>query len=302
MITNYYTQRAAVPTAFVTKGRQRVKQFNNSVYLRNGDEFEIELFNPTQSKILAKISLNGKSLGSGIILRPAERVFLERYFDVAKKFLFETYQVEAGNPDVEQAIRLNGQVEVEFFEEFKPNPYTITYASGSDWVWNPGVTQPGIFYHNTTGTVKGVQNPTFTSGDGTKSIPASKNYDANYNANLQDGNLDLTGNIEAHVFNCSCSLGDSPKIEEFSQKLSKKISKAVKETGRIEQGSNSNQSFVYDNTTFNSWHTWKTTWKILPESEKPYESHDLKSFCPNCGAKQKRHTHKFCPICGTKYE
>ncbi len=295
MTINYYAQRVTVPTAFVTKGRQRVKQFHESVYLKNGDEFEIELFNPTTKKVLAKISLNGKSLGSGIILRPAERVFLERYFDVAKKFLFETYQVEAENPDVEQAIRLNGQVEVEFFGEQYHNPYTITYTNGSDWVWNPGVTQPGIYYHNTCGaTVKGVQNPTFTSSDGTKSIPASKNYDANYNADLQN----LSGNIDALVFNCSCSIDAQPKMDRVSQK----IHKAVKETGRIEKGSNSNQSFVYDNTVFNSWSTWITTWHILPESEKPLESHDLKCFCPNCGAKQKRHTHKFCPICGTQYE
>ena len=94
MTINYQTQRETVPVAYVTKGRQRVKQFsghgNGSVYLRNGDEFELELFNPTTSKVLAKISLNGKSLGSGIVLRPGERVFLERYFDEAKKFLFET--------------------------------------------------------------------------------------------------------------------------------------------------------------------------------------------------------------------
>ena len=289
MIQNYYTQRVTVPTAFVTKGHQRVKQFHESVYLKNGDEFEIELFNPTTSKVLAKISLNGKSLGSGIILRPAERVFLERYFDVAKKFLFETYQVEAGNPDVEQAIRLNGQVEVEFFEEQYHNPYTITYTNGSDWVWNPGVTQPGIYYNNTG---KGI-NPTFTSDCNSKSIPAAKNFDTNVQ--------NLSGNLDAQVFNCSCSFDAQPIADRT---LAKKclIAKTEKETGRIEQGSNSNQSFVYDNTTFNSWHTWKSSWQILPESERPLESHDLKAFCTKCGAKQKKHTHKFCPICGTQYE
>jgi hypothetical protein len=85
-------------------------------------------------------------------------------------------------------------------------------------------------------------------------------------------------------------------------KVTHKLTKAVKETGRIEKGSNSNQSFVYDDTTFNSWTSWRTTWKILPDSQRPRESHDLKCFCPNCGAKQKKYTHKFCPICGTKYE
>jgi hypothetical protein len=59
-----------------------------TVYLNNGDEFEIELFNPTISKVMAKIDLNGISIGPGVVLRPGERVFLERYINEAKKFLF----------------------------------------------------------------------------------------------------------------------------------------------------------------------------------------------------------------------
>jgi hypothetical protein len=34
-----YFQRVTEPTAFVTKGRQRVKQYDNKVFLRSGDEF-----------------------------------------------------------------------------------------------------------------------------------------------------------------------------------------------------------------------------------------------------------------------
>ena len=280
MITNYYAQRDTVPTAFVTKGRQRVKQFNNSVYLKNGDEFEIELFNPTTSKVLAKISLNGKSLGSGIILRPAERVFLERYFDEAKKFLFETYVVEGNNSEVEKAIRLNGVVEVEFYQESSPivynNPYTITYTN----TWNPP-SQPGIYYHNTGGTTSKSGQASFTSDNAVKGV-------ANGNS------------LDVQAFNCSMSMDVQPlstKISSMKREL-----KSVKETGRVEKGSVSDQSFVYDNTSFNSWVSWRSKWQILPDSERPKESHELKSFCPGCGAKQKRHTHKFCPICGTKYE
>ena len=80
----------AVPQSFITKSKQRLKQHTDTVYLNNGDEFEIELFNPTQNKVLSKIEINGVSIGNGIILRPGERVFLERYLDEAKKFLFET--------------------------------------------------------------------------------------------------------------------------------------------------------------------------------------------------------------------
>lgn len=259
MTVNYYTQRVTVPTAFVTKGRQRVKQFsghgNGSVYLKNGDEFEIELFNPTSEKVLAKISLNGKNLGSGIILRPGERVFLERYLDEAKRFKFETYEVETGNPNVEAAIRQNGLVSVEFHEEFKNvSGWTVTYGS-SDWYQNPNVWQPGV------------------------------------NADLKIGSHNA--DLQNLSYCCTDNAGEFKAPEP---------PKEFKETGRIERGSDSNQSFVYDNTNFNTWYTWRTSWQILPESQKPLMSKDVKVFCTKCGAKQKRNTHKFCPICGTKYE
>ena len=49
---NLQTPRITVPSAFVTKSKQRVKQHSNQIiYLNNGDEFEIELFNPTTNKV-----------------------------------------------------------------------------------------------------------------------------------------------------------------------------------------------------------------------------------------------------------
>jgi hypothetical protein len=64
------TMPLSQPQSFITKGKQRLKQHTDTVYLKDGDEFEIELFNPTSNKVLAKIELNGDSIGSGIILRP----------------------------------------------------------------------------------------------------------------------------------------------------------------------------------------------------------------------------------------
>ena len=277
MTVNYYTQRVTVPTAFVTKGRQRVKQFsghgNGSVYLKNGDEFEIELFNPTSEKVLAKISLNGKNLGSGIILRPGERVFLERYLDEAKRFKFETYEVETGNPNIEAAIRQNGMVTVEFHEEFKNISGWILTSDSFDWYQSPPQwQQPHITYTSTYNT-KGVAH-TLTSG---------------VNSDLKIGSRDEVQNISY-----CCVDG----IMDFAPEPPKEF----KETGRVEKGSNSDQSFVYDNTNFNTWYTWRTSWQILPESQRPIMSKDVKVFCTKCGAKQKRNTYKFCPICGTKYE
>ena len=87
--TGHYTDRSNTPTSHITVKKQRLKQFSNSVYLKDGDEFEIELFNPTRKTILSKISINGNYISNaGIIIKPGQRVFLERYIDVDKKFVF----------------------------------------------------------------------------------------------------------------------------------------------------------------------------------------------------------------------
>lgn len=110
------------PAAFITKGKQRVKQYSETVYLKDGDEFEIELFNPTQKTILAKIKINGDYLSaSGLILRPGQRVFLERFIDVDKKLVYSTYEIDGDDTEVKDAIKYNGNVEVEFYNETLPN-------------------------------------------------------------------------------------------------------------------------------------------------------------------------------------
>ena len=107
------------PQAFITKRKQRIKQFEGQVYLNDGDEYEIEIFNPQPNHILAKIKVDNQYLtGGGIVLRPGERVFLERFLDSNNKFVFRTYEVgkEAVNLG---AIDNNGYVEVEFYAEWK---------------------------------------------------------------------------------------------------------------------------------------------------------------------------------------
>ena len=51
-------------TANITKNRNRSKIYENSVYLKDGENFEIELFNPTTSRVLAKITINGNSISN----------------------------------------------------------------------------------------------------------------------------------------------------------------------------------------------------------------------------------------------
>ncbi len=254
----------AVPQSFITKSKQRLKQHTDTVYLNNGDEFEIELFNPTQNKVLAKIEMNGKSIGNGIILRPGERVFLERYLDEAKKFLFETYVVNGNNEEVKQAIANNGDVVVKFYNE-EILPTRTLYGSGTTLtINNPVWTNTPYTYttHNTLG------NTSFTTSS----------TNTFYNASLTSG---------TNAFTTSGTV-----LRNSSRSM---------ETGRVEKGSNSDQSFTYDNSSFYNYPSTTNWWKIKPQSTKPLVREDLVTYCTECGSKRKKDTHKFCPHCGTKF-
>lgn len=268
----------AVPQSFITKGKQRLKQHIDTVYLKNGEEFEIELYNPTQNKVLSKIEMNGNSIGNGIILRPGERIFLERYIDEAKKFLFETYVVNGNNDEVKQAIANNGDVVIKFYDEVKTSTYNVN--SGTVTINNPHSTwvtttnYPFTYTtHNTLGT--NTFNPTSITTTGTNVFYTS-------NSSLTSGTYSTSNTY----------LTNPDKVKKSKRQL---------ETGRVEKGSNSDQSFTYDSSSFNSYPSATNWWKIKPQSTKPLVREDLITYCTKCGAKRKKDTHKFCPQCGTKF-
>ena len=263
---------SVVPQSFITKGKQRLKQHVDTVYLKNGDEFEVELYNPTQNKVLAKIEMNGKSIGNGIILRPGERVFLERYLDEAKKFLFETYVVNGNNEEVKQAIANNGDVIVKFYNEMVLSG-TVTYT-------NPLVLNGDTYTtHNTLG------GTTFTT-------TSTGTFDSNRSI--------FTSGINNNLF-YNQNLGNEVTMDSIN--VDKKPTSPLRhlETGRVEKGSNSEQTFTYDNAQFYSYPSQTNWWKIKPQSTKPIVREDLVTYCTECGAKKKKDTHKFCPHCGTKF-
>jgi hypothetical protein len=124
MKTNNFSAGIPVPTANIAVNKARLKVYNDSYYLTKGQEFEIELFNPTTNTLLAKIYLNNKPISQGgLVLRPGQRIFLDRYLDVAKKFLFDTYDVE-NSDEVKEAIQNNGDFKVQFFKE-KTQPIIV---------------------------------------------------------------------------------------------------------------------------------------------------------------------------------
>lgn len=286
-----HNQRVTEPCAFVTKGRQRIKQFGVSgnlptfgtVYLNNGDEFEIELFNPTTNKVLAEILVNGKVIGTsrGIVLRPGERVFLERFLNDSRKFRFETYEVDASDPNTQRAIAENGKVEVKFYQEYVPLYYWGYTGYPTITTWPPS-TSPGYYWCSST-----VGNSVSYGGGGTKSA-----------------SLGSTDNTATYTASCNfVSPGIGTKERDLSGQGFLELNQDLSsmETGRVEKGSHSNQSFGYDDTSFNTYYSWRSEWKILPASQKPLETRELNVFCPSCGMKRRKSSHNFCPKCGQKY-
>lgn len=128
------------PTARIAVKKNVIKHYNindlTTVYLTDETEFEIELFNPLQETILCKFEFNGKSTnGEGLVLKPGQRVFLERYLDNDNKYKFSTYNVE-NTDDVKNAISKNGLLEIKFYKEksytqMYYQPWTTTFGGCS---------------------------------------------------------------------------------------------------------------------------------------------------------------------------
>jgi len=265
-------------TANITRNRNRAKIYGDSVYLKDGENFEIELFNPTTARVLAKIDLNGKSISeSGIVLRPGERVYLERFIDNNNKFLFETYEVDNSNEAL-NAIMDNGMIEVSFYNEelYNKNPYNLNDYFKS--------------YNNTINLNSSSLN--LTGGTGIYSSGANTTYGSDIiGSYISDTNFTLGGSTINNLFVTTSMVNDSVKGSNSSNSI---------ETGRIEMGESSKQDFKSVSGSFCNTPQKTIKYRILPESQKPLESSSIRNYCTDCGTRMKKQTWKFCPNCGSK--
>jgi hypothetical protein len=246
------------PMAYIciNKGRVKVKN-GNTVYMDNGVEFSIELYNPTQNTVLSKISVNNQLISySGIVLRPGERVFLERYLDNHNKFKFETYNVNGSEEEIKKAIEKNGLIKVEFYNEDTAPQITLTGGINTLTI---GDYVPRTYIYTTS-------PPYF--GDVT-----------NYTTSL----------------NYSSTVGGSMPA---SLKRS-----STTETGRVEQGSQSDQTFQTVNKKFHYFATNVVELHIKPTSQMKVEAKDINKmgkYCTKCGRKGKPKDN-FCASCGNRF-
>jgi len=150
---------------------------------------------------------------------------------------------------------------VKFYAEYVP----IIFHSSPSINWN---------YWNTygSGTVKGMSNPCFTTLDCFNGNPpiAVAAYLANSATYVTSASCDNA----TYTSSTNVNYNETPKQEmkmcspKFKSPgvFTREIDNSI-ETGRIEKGSSSNQSFQYDDTTFESYYSWASDWKILPKSQ-----------------------------------
>ncbi len=287
-----------VPTANVAVNKSRLKVYKNTgnlptYYLQKGTEFQIEITNPTTDVVLAKVILNGKPISQGgLVLNPGQRVFLERYLDVPKKFLFDTYEV-SGSDEMKQAIANNGDIKVEFYKEEIPYYNPITYVTngfyGNNNLYNSGT--PSHFLKS--GVSSGVAS--YSSG-------SLNNTSTSYNSsNASFTNSCIAGSATMDFLNQDVLNDRTGEINlKTLRKRSVSSTKSI-ETGRVEKGTDSNQQFRTVNKTFSMYAFHTVEYKLLPISQKLNTISDInvKIYCTNCGSKLGK-TDKFCSSCGTK--
>lgn len=274
-----------VPTANLAVNKSRIKIYNKegempTYYLQSGQEFQIELFNPTTDVVLAKIILNGNPISQGgLVLKPGQRVFLERYLDVAKKFLFDTYEV-ANTNEAKEAIENNGDFKVEFFREkkvYNTNPFLIKLNNTGT-----GNLFGGGYVGQTTTNINNI-NTTTTNSMNTLSTGT--------NAFFNQTRTNTGGSL----------YGGDVTYSQTTEPIKRSKKSLLLETGRVEQGSSSDQKIKSIDKDFDYFSFHTIEYKMLPVSQKinTVEDINVKLYCTNCGTKLGK-GHKFCSSCGTK--
>lgn len=280
--------------AKIAMNKSLLKEFHNNendriVYLKDGDEFQIQIFNPYQYVIGVSFTFNSDNVDNSklLVLKPGERVWLDRYLNENKKMKFSTYEVSNSN-DVKKAIEKNGIVNIYFYKEQEKNNNIYIYnTSYTAKTWEPN----NVFYN---------YEVTCANNDNTSVV--------NYCAPLDCGLSALVANSSASTYtSCSTATISNDTLGGFADLAKTKLgscsfAKKSIETGRIDKGSYSNQNFTNYYGDFENWYFKKETIKIIPESQKQISSNDLnKKYCVNCGKKIKKEF-KFCPSCGTKQD
>ena len=272
------TSTSSSPAAYLAVGRDknRLKIYGNQkVYLQDGQEFLIELHNPTQDTVGAKVFINGKAISERmIVLRPGERDHLLRHIESDNKFVFNTYKVE-DTAEAKAATANNGYVKVEFYREQRPQP-NIGWGSTNTFYVSPTTGSPYM-------------GPTFTTsgGDGTL-------YRCAVN-NTGSGDIGSKALFSQDMNDASFCHDGQASLNEVTQDNVNKV-----ETGRVEAGAASGQQFGTYYGNFEYWSFANSEYQILPVAQQPVEVSKMRQYCPGCGQRIRKSSWNFCPHCRTE--
>lgn len=265
----------------------KTSEGNRTVYLNDGDEFQIQLFNPETVEIGVEIKIDGTPLSNTIILNPGERLWLERYTDKAKKFRFNVYTVDGESQAVQEAISKNGVIELKFYRKRQPVQYVNThwtnpYSNKPTYPWNDNIIycSDGADMH-------------------------AKNFYSNDCTTISTSNMNtcfFTSEVTAAptvLYSCGTTRSANGISDSWASIESNSDSKEI-ETGRTGAGSHSSQKFQDVDIDLEYFSFRTETFKILPKSRKPYTASDAKKiYCSSCGHKLNT-KFKFCPYCGAE--
>ena len=276
-MSNFITKDELAKIA-ISKNLIKEYQSSNSertVYLNDGTEFQIYLKNPYQTHLGIKISVNNKSIGNMLVLRPGQSFWLDRFVNENRKFLFNTYEIE-NTAEMKYATNNNGKVKIEFYHEKEVTPYTCVIEPSYDW---SSITAT----YNNSSPINCCQN--------------------DLNRNLNDCNTSTcyfsTSTTGAVTRGMPTASSATALRYESDTTASRKIGATI-ETGRVEKGGHSNQEFEYCDIDFDYYPFKTENIQILPNSRKQIRAEETRRrYCSQCGKKVSPKD-KFCPNCGTK--
>lgn len=273
--------------------KSRLKEFTNkgewnstrTFYLTGDTEFQIELFNPTDEPIGAKIFINGKAMSSSfLVLYPGQRMWLERDFISKDKFKFIVYEIDKNDAAAVEAASNNGKVSIQFYKQRKESLWDIFKAAN-----------PGPYIYTTGDSPYKPLDIRWENTCGADATGCSRNISSAYYANaaintVLDSSITTLRGIDGECTYTSCSTD--------------KVEPEMKETGIVGRSENrSSQEFKDVSMEFELLPFRTEFMQMLPMSEKLLTKEDTKirKYCPYCGKKLKQ-SYRFCPACGTKVE
>ena len=183
--SNYWANLA------VNKSREKAygDSDNRIFYLNDGAEFQIELFNPKPFVMGVTLAFDGKDESKNLlVLKPGERVWLDRYLHTPKKLKFSTYNVE-DSEECKEAISNNGNIVIRFYKEKEEYRNDFWLTNRNNW---QSPFEKKDYWKTTTITCYNYPETSFKSLINNLQAPASPAIKTSccYNANIETGRIE----------------------------------------------------------------------------------------------------------------